>query len=95
MGDGWFPLFRPDDQGRELIASMREQASAAGRDPSSIGVESWVSIGRSSEDEQRELIETWRELDASHISVNTMNAGIDSVDGHIEAIRRFKEMAEG
>ena len=30
MGDGWFPLFRPDDQGRELIESMREQA-AAGR----------------------------------------------------------------
>ncbi len=94
-GDGWFPLFRPDEHGRELIASMREQATAAGRDPSSIGVESWVSVRNSSEDEQRQLIETWSELDATHISVNTMNAGIDSVDGHIEAIRRFKEVAEG
>jgi alkanesulfonate monooxygenase SsuD/methylene tetrahydromethanopterin reductase-like flavin-dependent oxidoreductase (luciferase family) len=95
MGDGWFPLFRPDDHGRELIASMREQARAAGRDPASIGVESWVSIRNSSEDDWRQLIDTWRELDATHISVNTMNAGIDSVDGHIEAIRRFKEVAEG
>jgi hypothetical protein len=34
-------------------------------------------------------------MGATHISVNTMNAGIDSVDGHIEAIRRFREMAEG
>jgi probable F420-dependent oxidoreductase len=95
IGDGWFPLFRPDDHGRELIASMREQAQAAGRDPGSIGVESWVSIRNSSEDEQRQLIDTWREMGATHISVNTMNAGIDSVDGHIQAIRRFKEMAEG
>ena len=74
---------------------MREQAADAGRDPSSIGVESWVSIRNSSEDDQKKLVETWDELDATHISVNTMNAGIDSVDGHIEAIRRFKEMAEG
>ena len=74
---------------------MREQAQAAGRDPGSIGVESWVSIRNSSEDEQRQLIDTWREMGATHISVNTMNAGIDSVDGHIQAIRRFKEMAEG
>ena len=91
MGDGWFPLFRPDERGRELIASMREQAEAAGRDPSSIGVESWVSIRNSSEDDWRETAESWRELGATHISVNTMNAGIESVAGHIEAIRRFKE----
>ncbi len=95
IGDGWFPLFRPDERGQALIASMREQAEAAGRDPASIGVESWVSIGGASEDEQRRQVETWRGLGATHISVNTMNAGIDSVDGHIEAIRRFKEMAEG
>ena len=90
-GDGWFPLFRPDERGQELIASMREQAEAAGRDPASIGIESWVSIRDSSEDDWRELVETWRGLGATHISVNTMNAGIDSVDGHIEAIRRFRE----
>ena len=95
IGDGWFPLFRPDDQGRELIASMREQAQAVGRDPASIGVESWVSIRGSSEDDQRQLIDAWRDLDATHISVNTMNAGIDTVEGHIQAIRRFKEVAEG
>ena len=94
-GDGWFPLFRPDDRGKELIASMREQAEAAGRDPASIGLESWVSIGNSSEDEQRELVESWRALGATHMSVNTMNAGIGSVDGHIEAIRRFREVASG
>ena len=95
MGDGWFPLFRPDDRGRELVESMREQAQAAGRDPASIGVESWVSIRDSSEDDWRQAVDTWRELGATHISVNTMNAGIESPQGHIEAIQRFKEVVEG
>ncbi len=94
MGDGWFPLFRPDDRGRELVESMREQAAAAGRGPDDIGVESWVSIRDSSEDDWKRTAEAWRELGATHISVNTMNAGLESPQAHIEAIQRFKEVIE-
>ena len=92
MGDGWFPLFRPDDHGRELIESMREQAAEAGRGPNDIGVESWVSIRDSSEDDWKRTAEAWRELGATHLSVNTMNAGLESPQAHIEAIERFKEV---
>ena len=92
MGDGWFPLFRPDDSGRELIESMREQAAEAGRGPDDIGVESWVSIRDSSEDDWKRTAEAWRELGATHLSVNTMNAGLESPQAHIEAIERFKEV---
>lgn len=92
MGDGWFPLFRPDDRGRELIESMREQAAAAGRGPDDIGVESWVSIRDSSEDDWKRTAEAWRELGATHLSVNTMNAGLGSPQAHIEAIERFREV---
>lgn len=88
IGDGWFPLFAPDARGSELVASMREQAQSAGRDPSAIGIESWASVGR---DDWRRTLEGWRELGASHMSVNTMNAGIESPQGHIDAIRRFME----
>lgn len=92
MGDGWFPLFRPDDRGRELIESMREQAAEAGRGPEDIGVESWVSIRDSSEDDWKRTAEAWRELGATHLSVNTMNAGLGPPQAHIEAIERFKEV---
>ncbi len=95
IGDGWFPLFRPDDQGRELIESMREQADAAGRGSDDIGVESWVSIRDSSEDDWKRTAEAWRELGATHLSVNTMNAGLESPQAHIEAIERFREVMEG
>ena len=92
MGDGWFPLFRPDDSGRALIESMREQTAEAGRGPDDIGVESWVSIRDSSEDDWKRTAEAWRELGATHLSVNTMNADLDSPQAHIEAIERFKEV---
>ena len=92
IGDGWFPLFRPDDRGRELIESMREQAAEAGRGPDDIGVESWVSIRDSSEDDWKRTAEAWRELGATHLSVNTMNAGLGSPQAHIEAIERFREV---
>ncbi len=90
-GDGWFPLFPPNDEGQALIEDMRSQARAAGRDPSDIGIESWVSIGDRSPDEWVQAVNRWKELGATHISVNTMNAGLSSPDAHIDAIRRFKE----
>ena len=92
IGDGWFPLFAPDERGSRLVADMKEQAQSEGRDPSSIGIESWASVGR---DNWRETLEGWRELGASHMSVNTMNAGIESPQGHIDAIRRFMEEVGG
>ena len=95
IGDGWFPLFQPDERGAELVDSMKRQAEAAGRDPGSIGIESWVSMRGLSESQWRERVETWRGLGATHMSVNTMNAGFDSPQSHIDAIRRFMEAVEG
>ena len=90
-GDGWFPQFPPNDEGRALIEDMREQASAAGRDPDAIGIESRVSISSGSPDDWVATVDRWRDLGATHISVNTMNAGLSSPADHIDAIRCFKE----
>jgi hypothetical protein len=35
--------------------------------------------------------EAWRSLGATHISVNTMNAGLRSPQEHMETIERYKE----
>jgi len=94
-GDGWFPLFRPDNDGRAMIERMRSYAREAGRDPASIGMESWVSIRNRNPEEWLEDVAAWTELGATHISVNTMRAGLSSPDAHIDAIRRFKEAVAG
>ena len=38
-------------------------------------------------------VEGWRAMDASHVSFNTMNAGLESPQQHIDALRAFKELA--
>ena len=44
IGDGWFPQVKPDVEGRGKIEKLWEYARSEGREPSSIGIESWVSI---------------------------------------------------
>ena len=91
LGDGWFPLFEPDDKGRLLIEKMRSYAREAGRDPESIGIQSRITIAnRSPKDWVREVL-AWKTLGATHVAVNTMRAGLSTPSEHIDAIRRFKE----
>ena len=91
LGDGWFPQFKPDGQGQEQIAQMKEIAVGSGRDPGSIGIEGRVSISEGNPDEWNKTAAAWGEVGATHLSVNTMRAGLSGPDEHIEAIRRFKE----
>ena len=95
IGDGWFPQFQPDSAGQERIGQMREYAKEAGRDPSAIGIEGRISFADGGPDEWSKGAEAWAEAGATHLSVNTMKAGLKGPDQHIEAIRRFKEAVSG
>lgn len=91
MGDGWFPQRVPDETAREMIERTRAYARAAGRDPGKIGFEARVSIGGKNPDDWAREVEGWRALGATHLTVNTMKAGLNAPREHIDAIRRFKE----
>ena len=95
MGDGWFPQFQPDGEGQEKIALMRRYAEAAGRDPMSIGIEGRISIAGGDADSWSKAAAAWEEIGATHLSVNTMRAGLEGPDQHIDAIRCFKEAVSG
>jgi probable F420-dependent oxidoreductase len=91
IGDGWLPQGRPDEQMRETIERLRSYIREAGRDPSAVGIEARLNAGDGDLDEWMRLTEGWRALGATHISLNTMNAGFKSPSEHIAAIRRYKE----
>ena len=91
MGDGWFPQFEPNSEGAERIAEMRGYATEAGRNPSAIGIEGRIGIATDDQANWQKLAESWAEVGATHLSVNTMRAGLQGPDQHIDAIRRFKE----
>jgi probable F420-dependent oxidoreductase len=91
VADGWFPLGPPDDRMREAVKRLRDHVEEAGRDPASVGIEARLDVGRVPSEEWIAQTEAWRSLGATHISVNTMNAGLGSPQEHVESIRRYKE----
>ena len=92
LADGWFPQFSPDEAGRETITRVREYAREEGRDPSVIGMEARINIADGNPEFWVERAKAWEELGATHISVNTMRARLESSEAHINAIRQFKEV---
>ena len=106
LADGWFantsaktaaltriPPFRPDDSGRATLEKIHEYARRVGRDPSEIGVECRIELAGRSAAEAAQDIEKWRALGVTHVQLTTMRAGLATVDGHVDAMRRFKEEA--
>ena len=104
-GDGWFantsprtaayfghiPMFSPDDVGRATLRKIHRYARAAGRDPSSIGVECRIEMVDRAPEDAAQDVELWKGVGVTHVQFTTMWAGLRWPDGHVDAIRRFKE----
>jgi probable F420-dependent oxidoreductase len=90
LADGWFPMMPPGprlDEARDIVA---RSAVAAGKDPSTIGMEgrvSWSGDRRQVADEFAQ----WTAAGATHVSVNTMGAGLRTVDEHLAALQEVAE----
>jgi len=85
LADGWFPLVQPGPKLDEARAIVARAAEGAGRDPGSIGLEGRVDW-RGDRDDVIDRIESWRAAGASHLTLNTMGAGLADVDAHLEAL---------
>jgi probable F420-dependent oxidoreductase len=94
LGDGWFPQHRPDETCRAAIEKVHSYAREAGRDPMSIGIEGRLPINQGPAETWVKEVAQWKTLGATHLTVNTMKAGLTTPTAHIEAIRRFKEATE-
>lgn len=90
LGDGWFPWRPPSDEMGAQIARLHDYARAAGRDPSQIGLEPQLSVGRVPEGAWASFVEDWRRLGATHLCINTMGAGLARLDDHVAMLRRVK-----
>jgi probable F420-dependent oxidoreductase len=90
ISDGWFPQFQPGDEARQIMGRVRDYIKEAGRAPSAVGIEGRFthSIGGPAEWTQR--AREWRDLGASHLSVNTMGSNLSPRE-HIDAILKMKK----
>jgi probable F420-dependent oxidoreductase len=85
LGDGWFPQVQPGPELDQAKAIVEQAARDAGRDPATLGMEGRVAW-RGSADEVLARVEQWRAAGASHVAINTMKAGLSSVDDHLTAL---------
>ena len=93
LADGWFPQVQPGPGLDEARRILEQGAWDAGRDPIGIGMEGRVSW-QGSQDELAAALGRWRDVGATHASVNTMGAGLASVDAHLAALSAASEVAE-
>jgi probable F420-dependent oxidoreductase len=93
LADGWFPMMAPGPQFDEARRIVAEAAAEAGRDPASLGIEGRVRW-QQDRDEMAAAMRQWQDAGATHLSVNTMGAGLKTVDDHLAALATAAEAAQ-
>ncbi|MGH9055045.1 MAG: LLM class F420-dependent oxidoreductase [Acidimicrobiales bacterium] len=91
LADGWFPQVAPGAKLDSARAVVEAAAREAGRDPEKIGMEGRVDWGSRGGDRLVDHAGRWRGAGATHLSINTMNAGLGGVDGHLDALAKAAE----
>ena len=85
LADGWFPQMPPGPRLDEARSAVDRAAEEAGRDPATLGMEgrlSWRGDLGALTDE----VAGWRAAGATHLSVNTMGAGLADVADHLAVL---------
>ena len=89
LGDGWMVNQRTIEQARPRLEFVLRSLQEVGRDRSSFGIEPRLNMNLIGEDGWESFIRTWQELGATHMAVNTMGCGFDSIPAHIQALQNF------
>ncbi len=93
LADGWFPQVLPGPALDEARRVVERAAVQAGRDPRELGMEGRVSW-RGSPEQLAEVTRAWDEAGSTHLSVNTMGAGLRSVDEHLAVLESAAEITK-
>ena len=86
IADGWFPQVAPGPKLDEARRIVDQAARTAGRDPASIPFEGRVNWTADGAETVAHHTEKWRASGATHLAINTMGAGLATVDDHIAAL---------
>src|ERR1700720_4580207 len=89
IGDGFLFSGRTQTEAIQIKARIAAKLLELGRDADAFGFESIQQYSRG-DNQWPGDIAAWREAGGSHISVVTMGTNLTTVDGHIEAIRRWR-----
>ena len=88
--DGWYALGSPGAESAAAIDGLHRYTTKAGRAIDAIGIEARIPIADRELDAWVADANWWRQHGATHVSLHTMEAGLESPAAHIGAIENFK-----
>ena len=94
LADGWFPQMPPGPVLDEAKGQVEAAARDAGREPATLGMEGRITLAQQGIDQLDGVARQWREAGATHVGINTMNAGLPSIDDHLKVLERCAEVLE-
>ena len=92
LADGWFPQMQPGDDAKFTVERLQTFLSEVGRESSSMGMEPRINLADGNPEIWQAHANAWQSMGATHVSINTMRAGLNSPQDHIDAIQKFKEV---
>jgi probable F420-dependent oxidoreductase len=98
LADGWIVLQNKASSVRPLLDTLYRFLNEAGRSKQAFGLEARIPYGRSIEEpfkdpaEWEKRVAEWQKEGATHVSFNTMGAGLTSAKEHIQAIQDFAKI---
>ncbi len=86
MAEGWFPQYDPGPKLSEKLDTLQTYLENEGRSMEDIGVEGRISLHDHDRSEWPKLYQNWKELGASHVSLNTMGMGLEDSGEHLRIL---------
>jgi len=91
IADGWFPNHKSPEGWTAVVERVRSYVREAGRDPAAFGIEGRLSIAKLTPEQWRAEADEWRAMGADYLGINTMGAGLQGPQAHIDQLRKVKE----
>jgi probable F420-dependent oxidoreductase len=91
LADGFFPLQPLEGGWARTLERMREWRREAGGDPDRFGIEARIVVSSGTPDDWRRDAETWRELGATHLSLNTMKGELGWPEAHVQRLEEARD----
>ena len=92
-GDGWMPNYRQAEDAQPALDALDGYLAEYGRSRSDIGLEARLHYqdGNPDNDNWHKTFAGWQQAGATHITINTMGAGLQTPQQHIQAITHFAQ----
>jgi probable F420-dependent oxidoreductase len=89
LADGWLPGFRTAEEAVATLDRLDSLLEAAGRSRAGFGLEPRLSYGDGDAARWARTAQGWQKVGATHLSLNTMGAGLRTPAEHISALTRM------